>query len=215
MKTNFYIDGFNLYHRALKDTPYRWLDLYKVCQSLAPAHEVNRIRYFTALLQPRPGDPQYGKRDRQRAYLRALETIPCLSIHLGQFRPRRKIRPLANSVPGQPQFVEILDSEEKGTDVNLATHLLMDGFDGDYEQALIISNDSDLALPVQMIRERLGFAVGVVNPNRDQKARAPRELAGAATFQRRLRETTLRNCQFPAQLSDEVGTITRPSAWDP
>ena len=147
--------------------------------------------------------------------MRALETIPCLSIHLGQFRPRRKIRPLANSVPGQPQFVEILDSEEKGTDVNLATHLLMDGFDGDYEQALIISNDSDLALPVQMIRERLGFAVGVVNPNRDQKARAPRELAGAATFQRRLRQNMLRNCQFPAQLSDEVGTITRPSAWDP
>ena len=215
MKTNFYIDGFNLYYRALKDTPYRWLDLYNVCQTLATSHQVNRIRYFTALLQPRPGDPQYERRDRQRAYIRALETIPCLTVHYGQFRPRRKVRPLASSVPGQPEFVEILDSEEKGTDVNLATYLLIDGFERDYDQAVIISNDSDLALPIQIVRERLGFPVGIVNPNRDQKARTPKELSDAAIFQRRLRENTLRNCQFPAQMSDEVGTITRPAAWDP
>ena len=213
MRTNFYIDGFNLYHRALKDTQYRWLDLFKVCQSLARVHEVHRIRYFTALVIPRANNPNSQR--RQRIYIRALETIPCLSVHFGQFRPRRKVRPLANSVPGKPQFVEILDSEEKGTDVNLATHLLMDGFDGDYEQALVISNDSDLALPIQMIRDRLGLAVGVVNPNRDHRAPTPGELASAATFQRRLRENTLRSCQFPAQLSDEIGTITRPAAWDP
>ena len=213
MKTNFYIDGFNLYYRAVKDTPYRWLDLFEVCQALLPAHQVNRIRYFTALIQPRENNPSAQR--RQRVYIRALETIPCLSVHYGQFRPRNKVRPLAGSVPGSPRFVEVVDSEEKGTDVNLATYLLMDGFDRDYEQAVVISNDSDLALPIKMVRDRLSFPVGIINPNRDQKAATPKELADAATFQRRLRENTLRNCQFTPQLSDDVGTIRRPAAWEP
>ncbi len=212
MKTNFYIDGFNLYHRALKDTPHRWLDLGKLCQALAPSHQVNRIRYFTALVLPRENN--LNSQRRQRIYIRALETIPTLTVHYGQFRPRRKTRPLASSVPGSPQFVEILDSEEKGTDVNLASHLLLDGFDRDYEQAVVISNDSDLAFPIKMVRDRLGFPVGIVNPNRDQKAATPRELTDAVTFQRRLRQNTLSGCQFPPQLFDAVGIISRPAAWE-
>ena len=109
--------------------------------------------------------------------------------------------------------VEILDTEEKGTDVNLATYLLMDGFDQDYEQAVLISNDSDLALPVRMVRDRLGFPVGVVNPNLDQKAVTPKELTDAATFIRKLRPNTLRRCQFPPQLRDATGLISKPAAW--
>ena len=31
MKTNIYIDGFNLYYGCVKDTPYKWLDLAKLC----------------------------------------------------------------------------------------------------------------------------------------------------------------------------------------
>ena len=115
-------------------------------------------------------------------YLRALETIPGLSIHYGQFRDRRKFRPLVIPIPGHPRTVEIWDSEEKGTDVNLASYLLMDGVDGDYEQAVVISNDADLALPIGMVRDKLGFPIGIVNPNLDPKAITPRELTGAATF---------------------------------
>ena len=33
MITNLYIDGFNLYYRALKDTPFRWLDLRKLADA--------------------------------------------------------------------------------------------------------------------------------------------------------------------------------------
>ena len=32
--TNLYIDGFNLHYRALKDTPFRWLDLHKLAETL-------------------------------------------------------------------------------------------------------------------------------------------------------------------------------------
>jgi uncharacterized LabA/DUF88 family protein len=106
---------------------------------------------------------------------------------------------LVSSPPGNPQFVEILDSEEKGTDVNLATHLLLDGFDQDYEQAVVVSNDSDLAFPIKMVREKFGISVGIVNPNLDQKAPTPKELADAATFQRRLREKNV--AQLPVYSS--------------
>ena len=89
----------------------------------------------------------------------------------------------------------------------------MDGVDGDYEQAVVISNDADLALPIGMVRDKLKFPVGIVNPNLDQRAYTPRELTDAATFVRRLRPNTLRNSQFPAQLQDATGIITKPASW--
>jgi len=211
MKTNFYIDGFNLYYLALRGTAFQWLDLYLLCQALVLTHRVNHIRYFTTLVHARVGNPK--RSIRQRMYLRALETTPDLTIHYGQFRERRRFRRLVTPVPGIPRTVEIWDSEEKGTDVNLASYLLMDGVDGDYEQAVVISNDADLALPIGMVRDKLGFPVGIVNPNLAPRAYTPRELSDAATFVRRLRPNTLRNCQFPEQLHDSTGTITKPASW--
>ena len=81
MRTNFYIDGFNLYFNAVSDSPYKWLDLGRMCSRIVPDHEVARIRYFTAPVEYRPDHP--SQRQRQDTYLRALRTIPNLSIHEG------------------------------------------------------------------------------------------------------------------------------------
>ena len=208
MKTSFYIDGFNLYNRAVINTQYKWLDLYKVCQGLVPKHQVTRIRYFTALVDPR-GDP--GRPQRQQIYLRALWTIPIpFSVHLGYFRPRQKWRPL---VSDPTTFVEVLDTEEKGTDVNIATYMLADAYAGDYEQAVLISNDADLALPISFIKEQRKLPVGIVNPNLDPNLVMPVELSKAATFHRQLRPALLWRSQFPPTLTDSQGVITKPSAW--
>jgi len=211
MRTNVYIDGFNLYNRAVKDTSYKWLDLSKLCQALLPRHEIHRIRYFTALVHARPNDLQAPQ--RQQIYLRVLKTIPNLTMEFGQFRSRVKERPLVSPKPGQPRNVLVHDTEEKGTDVNLATYLLMDGYEDDYEQALVISNDADLALPISMVRNKLQRAVGIVNPNIDSKEGMPKELRDAATFNRRLHESVLGKCQFPPTLQDVTGTITKPNTW--
>ena len=48
--TNVYIDGFNLYYRALKDNPFRWLDLRRLAETLFPQDAINRVCYFTARL---------------------------------------------------------------------------------------------------------------------------------------------------------------------
>ena len=84
MITNVYIDGFNLYYRALKDTPFRWLDLRKLAEALFSLDTINKVCYFTARLDARPGNP--AQPQRQQAYLRALATLPGFEIHYGTFR---------------------------------------------------------------------------------------------------------------------------------
>ena len=209
MNTNLYIDGFNLYYRALKDTPFRWLDLRKLGETLFPQDSICRVCYFTALLDARPDNPNQPR--RQLVYLRALATLPGFEAHFGAFRSGTKRRPLAEPVPGLPSHVLVRDSEEKGSDVNLATRLLVDGFNGKYEQAVVVSNDADFAGAMRYARDDLGLRVTLVNP--DSRNASPRELASAATYVKRLWNSHLRRSQLPDTLTDAVGTITKPAAW--
>ena len=119
--------------------------------------------------------------------------------------------PLAEPVPGLPSHVLVRDSEEKGSDVNLATRLLVDGFNGKYEQAVVVSNDADFAGAMRYARDDLGLRVTLVNP--DSRNASPRELASAATYVKRLWNSHLRRSQLPDTLTDAVGTITKPAAW--
>src|SRR5205085_9379298 len=102
VKVNVYIDGFNLYYRALKGGPHKWLDLAAFAQKLLPSHQINRIRYFTALVKPRASDPQ--EPIRQQTYIRALRTIPSLTVHLGNFLEKPVSMLLEHPPPNGPRF---------------------------------------------------------------------------------------------------------------
>ncbi len=106
-----------------------------MARMLLPGHDIGRIRYFTALVAIRLDDPTQAQ--RQRAYLRALGTIPDPTIHYGQLMDKTKRRPLARQPQSGPRTVEIMDTEEKGSDVNMASCLLLDSFDDKYEMALV------------------------------------------------------------------------------
>jgi hypothetical protein len=207
VRTSVYIDGFNLYY-ALKPTCYKWLDVSQLCKLMLPKHTIHRIRYFTARVVARPGNP--GQLQRQDVYLRALGTIENLSTHLGTFLSNPKDVVLADSPPGQPRFVRIVHTEEKGSDVNLATHLLLDGFRGDYESAVVISNDSDLTEPIRVVRDELKLPIGVLCPHDNPS----RQLRAAATFWREIRTATLANAQFVDTLSDATGEFHKPERWN-
>ncbi len=209
MITNVYIDGFNLYYRALKDTTFRWLDLRKLAETLFPQDNIHRVCYFTARLDARPGNPNQPR--RQLIYLRALATLPDFEAYYGTFRTGVKRRPLAEPLPGLPTHVLVRDSEEKGSDVNLATRLLVDGFKGEYEQAVVVSNDADFASAMRYVRDDLGLRVTLVNP--DARNASPRELAEAATYVKRLWKSHLRRSQLPETVTDEIGDITKPTGW--
>ncbi|MDE2838585.1 MAG: NYN domain-containing protein [Chloroflexota bacterium] len=209
MITNLYVDGFNLYYRALKDTPFRWLDLRRLAEALFPNDTIRKVSYFTARLDARPGNA--GQPQRQLMYLRALATLPDVEVYYGAFRSGVKRRPLAAPVPGLPSHVLVRDSEEKGSDVNLATRLLVDGFSREYEQAVVVSNDADFAGAMRYVRDGLGLRVALVNP--DAGNASPRELSNAATYVKRLWKSHLRRSRFPDTLTDSVGTIRKPAGW--
>ena len=68
--------------------------------------------------------------------------------------------------PGHPQkYAKVVKTEEKGSDVNLATHLLHDAHLGRFDIAVVISNDSDLLEPIKIVRQELHKQVGILNPH--------------------------------------------------
>ena len=145
----------------------------------------------------RPANPWQAQ--RQLIYLRALATLPGLDVHYRAFRSGVRRRPLTEPAPGLPTHVLVRDSEEKGSDVNLATRLLVDGFSGEYEQAVIVSNDADFATAMRYVRDSLSLRVTLVNP--DAGNPSPRDLSNSATYVRRLWRSHLRRSQFPDTLT--------------
>jgi hypothetical protein len=85
VSTFVYVDGFNLYNRALTGTPFKWLDLPALCNRVL-GHRVEHVPYFTARIIARQDDPQQPQ--RQQAYLRDIGLDPRLTIHYGSFKRR-------------------------------------------------------------------------------------------------------------------------------
>ncbi len=206
MDTYVYIDGFNLYYRALKcDNSLKWLDVAEMCSRLLPAHNITKIKYFTARIKPNPDDPR--QQLRQEIYLRALRTISNLEIIFGKFQVLPKYQRLAKGAGYG--VVRVINTEEKQTDVNIASHLIHDAHCGHFSAAVIVSNDSDLLAPVRIVKDCIGKTMGVISP-----AQIPcRELIKAATFFKAITAGTLQACQFPSSINDQHGTIHRPPEW--
>jgi uncharacterized LabA/DUF88 family protein len=206
MRVYVYVDGFNLYYRALKGTAFKWLNLRELAKRvLDPADTVEKVRYFTARVSARSGDPDAPR--RQQILFNALKTVPNLEIHYGRFLPKTKWRPLVAT----GKFVEIHDTEEKGSDVNLATHLINDGWHKRYEVALVFSQDTDLTEPIRIVVQELGLKVGVVWLDGGQPSR---HLAGAASFVRHVRPADLAASQFPDPVILPGGKpLHKPAQW--
>jgi len=207
MRTFVYIDGLNLYYGALKGTQFKWLDLATLCDLMLPSFDIGQLEYFTSLVKPRPESPD--QRLRQQIYLRALRTLPELRIVLGHFvRSEVRMR-VAGGEKSTKRYVRVVKTEEKGSDVNLASHMLRDGFLSGYEAAVLVTNDSDLLEPIRIVREELGLIVGILCPH----PRPSNVLRRHASFIKPIRRGVLGASQFPDKLYDRHGIIRRPAEW--
>ena len=102
--------------------------------------------------------------------------------------------------------------EEKGSDVNLATYLLVDCFTDDFDEAVVISNDADLSLPIEIVAAQFKKVIGIINPH--PKSKLSRDLARVAPiYIWTINKKVLASCQFPATLTDSQGTFTKPTTW--
>lgn len=207
LRTYVYVDAFNLYYGCLKGTPYRWLNLEELClRMLSPDNQVQRIKYFTARVGTRP-DP--GQPVRQQAYLRALRTLPSVKIYFGHFLTHEATMPVVVPPGAKQTYARVIKTQEKGSDVNLATHLMADAYGSKFDLAVLITGDSDLLAPVQHLHQHIRRRVGVLNP----QSRPCVVLQQAATFYKQIREGVLRDSQFPDQMKDANGNFHRPPEW--
>ena len=207
MRTHVYVDGFNFYYGAVRNTPYKWLDLLALCEKLLPRHDNALIKYFTARVSSRPNDPDQPR--RQQTYLRALQTFPQIEIIYGHFLTSRVRMPIADCPPHAQRYESVIKTEEKGSDVNLATHLVADGFKRRFDAAVLITNDSDLTEAVRVVRSELGLIVGILNPHRHPS----RELLKHASFMKPIRAAALAANQLPNPVRDGVREVYKPRSW--
>ncbi len=205
-RTAVYVDGFNLYCGCLRNTPYRWLDIDKLLQIILPKNDITLIKYFTARVKPTPYDPDAPA--RQNVYLRALKAhIPHLEIIEGRFL---RVTTTVESGPGT--FVRGQKSEEKGSDVNIAVHLLNDAWLNLYDVGVLVSNDTDLAQAMALVQNDCGKTVGLISPVFHKGRRVSEHLKRLADFQKSIRKSALRKAQLPSPIS---GTgLHRPKTWN-
>jgi uncharacterized LabA/DUF88 family protein len=208
MRISVYIDGFNLYYGSLKDKPGRWLDLYNFSKSLLPKEIYEpKVNYFSAPLVSRYSNKinDGQRRTRQQAYLRALEVAKNINIKLGFFLTHEVIM---HTIDGKN--VKVWKTEEKGTDVNIASTLINEGHNDIFDIAIVISNDSDLVEPIRIVTEELKKKVIVFNPFNKNSV----ELQKVATEHRKIRRWMIEKNQLPEVMQDENGEVKMPEGWN-
>jgi uncharacterized LabA/DUF88 family protein len=215
---------------------WRWLDIRGLVADALPAawggSRIERVVYCTARVSgiDDPSTP----RD-QNVYLRALRASGSVNhVEFGNFVRRVKATPLATwTAKGKPEvvrsrwpvmvqddagnqvsdarfLVSVLNREEKGSDVNVATHLLLDVLGGAVDAAVVLSNDSDLELPLRRVRERV--PVGLINPGANQlagKLRGRPSDGVGGHWWGSLAASAYMAHQFP----DPVGKLHKPRGW--
>lgn len=207
-----YVDGFNLFRRSLSGTEHLWLDVFELAKIALPRYEVIGLKYFTAIVKPHQGNLYAAK--RQEVYLEALRSRTEIEVHLGYFRrdvSEMPIHPWEWDQDGRPITVKVKQTREKGSDVNLATHLIWDALHNTAEAYAVLTNDSDLVTPIRMLRELKGIDVGVIFPTNQ----ASKDLATCCSWSRHIHPGMLRRSHFESPLTLANGrTLIKPTEWE-
>jgi uncharacterized LabA/DUF88 family protein len=204
MNVTVFVDGFNLYHSiANKRFPslgkYKWLDVSKLINKFIPLDRHNvKILYFTSLTEW-----SVTKMNRHKLFIRALESTGIETIY-GKFKLVDRDC-MADCKKTYQTYAE------KRTDSNIAVNLLYRA-EKEYEQAIIVSGDSDLIPAVEMVnkiyekKKKIGLIIPI---NREAD-----ELSAYCFWKRQITQKQLAESQFPNVLKiSETETITRPREW--
>ena len=206
-----YIDGLSLFYRSVKGTPYKWLNVGKICEIAFPELSIRSIKYFTAKVMAPANDP--FKQRRQLYYLRALRTLPNLEPKYGRFYSHYVDLPKGESWRrGIYELVEVLKTEEKQTDVNLASHMVNDSWLYDFEIAVLITNDTAYKTTIEMLKIR-GSQIWLLSPT-TKSGDAPAWLLEKVSDRVEVISLgMLQACQFPKIMTDRDGLFYKPASW--
>jgi len=196
-----YIDGFNLYFglRSKYGRKYLWLDIVKLSRLLLrEGQTLEKVKYFTSRIKGNS-----VKMERQATYLNALASIQQVNLYFGKYFINKHKCPICGNIEHIPT--------EKMTDVNIATHLLVDGYENSYDVAILISADSDLKEPVEQIRRLFPEKKIIVAFPPDRDSAILRRVAGAFF---RIGRVKFEKSQLPQIVITSSGlSLKRPDIW--
>lgn len=201
-----FIDGFNLYH-AVDDhgqPRLKWLDVKALIQIFVPTPQFDLIDvyYFSAYATWRPAAFK-----RHREYVKALKTTGVTDV-IGQFKQKNRGCHSCGS--------RWLAHEEKETDVNIAVHMLDGAYRNEYDRAVLVTGDSDLAPPVEMVRRRFPEkTIKILTPIGRNHSRELVAAAGGLKNAKKLQQIHLQRCLLPSQILDSEGNVLAscPTGW--
>ena len=209
VSTAVYIDGFNFYYGAARPHGIRWVDLRRLSQRiLGRRHFVEQVYLYTALLHLRDGDGAPVR--NHEIFLRAQRVAAGAKIVLGTHVSSVRRLPLSGPDGAPGPLVRVIQTTEKGTDVNLAVDLVHHALTGRHPCAVVISHDSDLARALHVARVDGAVPVGLINP---QPGKRSQQLAAEASFTKEIRRADLFASLLPDRIANEGGEILRPSDW--
>lgn len=115
---------------------------------------------------------------------------------------------LVNPINGK-SYAEVYKTEEKGSDVNLAVHILNDAWLDVFDSAVIISNDSDIAESLRLIKTHHPLkTIGLLSPVNSPSA----ELRKYVDYIKKIRSGVLAASQLPNPIPGT--TINKPATWN-
>ena len=176
----------------------RWLDVKKLAANLSkPNQQIVGVKYFTSRVSNNP-----SKQKRQTTYLEALETLG-IDIIYGHYQN--------NVTECKSCGHSWQDSKEKMTDVNIATHMIVDAYQDKYDVAILISGDSDLVPPIRAIHNNFPKkSVFVAFPPKRHNVTVANAAKGSMIIGRK----KLVDSQLPDEVQKPGGFILRkPTEW--
>ena len=188
-------------------------------QAITPKSNHESPLFYSA----RIGAVKFRRPKRQQLYLDALSTVPEIHVHFGTFLEKPKYAGLVkpkldrknheNKMPflRWPDVAYVWKTEEKGSDVNIATYLLIDAFQKNYDVAAVLSNDSDLIEPIRLTALIIGKPVGLLSPVKNPQ----KGLREASSFLKHVTPADIAASQFPNPVYLQSGALVpKPEAWN-
>jgi len=226
MDTIVYIDGYNLFYGRLRGTNYKWLDIFKLFETIAhiqnPLSQIVKIKFFTAPVKANfSSHGQLSVQSQERYHRALLETYKDkLEIIKGFHTVERGFPPKYKKPIDKNDRVEIWQFEEKQSDVNIALHMYRDAASLQCQQQILVSNDSDLELALKLIKQdfkaiELGLVIPRQKPNPTSKHRPTSSKLSQYTDWTRsyISDFECSNSQLPNTIPTRRKAILKPTYW--
>lgn len=218
LRTVVFVDGYNLYYGLLRRSKFKWLDLFKLFNEHVLTSDANliQIRYYTSPVLGRMCDSVESPA-RQRRYIQALSSSHAglITIVQGKIVVSRPYLRLVSRLPEAPEVdkVQVFNFNEKKTDVNIAVDMLNGAWLGQFDQAVLCSNDSDLEAALALIRQHIPkIRLGLVAPIYKEDSRhMSHDLIRHVHWSKVLSVEHIKLSQFPDQIPGT--SLRKPDIW--